>query len=160
MDLKIYDLVAYTDWERNHWRAWFQGKGKAPLEISTRGEKTRDIAELLQHIFAVECRYVQRLTAQPLTPYSQIPKDSAEVLFDFGYSSRAALRKYMNSIHDWNQQFELNVLDLKIKASLRKFVVHVLMHEVRHWAQVALLLRLSGYTDLGDHDVINSEILL
>jgi len=28
----------------------------------------------------------------------------------------------------------------------RKFIAHILLHEVRHWAQVATILRLNGIT--------------
>ncbi|MGC2197205.1 MAG: DinB family protein [Terriglobales bacterium] len=36
-------------------------------------------------------------------------------------------------------------MDHVIRATPRKIVTHVLMHEIRHWAQIATLLRLSGF---------------
>jgi hypothetical protein len=33
------------------------------------------------------------------------------------------------------------------------------MHEVRHWAQVALLLRSAGFHDLGAHDFLDSDAI-
>lgn len=157
MDVKIQELLGYTDWERSRWRDWFSNMGKAVLEVSTGGERHKTIAEMMKHIFAVEMRYIQRLKGEPLTPYNSIPTDSAEALFDFAYDSRAAFKEFVNRTIDWNQPYEFSVLDVRIRAPIRKFVIHVLIHEIRHWAQVALLLRQAGYEDLGEHDFINSE---
>ena len=157
MEMRIQELLSYTDWERSRWRDWFLGMGKAVLEVSTGGERHKTVAEIIKHIFAVEIRYIQRLKGEPLTPYNKISTDTAEELFDFGYESRAALKEYLTRARDWNQTYEFNVLDLQIRAPIRKFLIHVLIHEIRHWAQVAMILRQAGYGDLGEHDFINSD---
>jgi DinB family protein len=33
-----------------------------------------------------------------------------------------------------------------LRATPRKLVVHVLMHEIRHWAQIGTIFRLNGLT--------------
>jgi uncharacterized damage-inducible protein DinB len=159
MDIKLQELMAFTEWERNRWRDWFAGMGPAPLQAPTGGERHRTVADLIQHIFGTELRYVQRLKGETLTPYHQIPKSSADELFDFGADSRMALRHYTETVRDWGRQFEYSVLDFRVKASIRKFIANILFHEVRHWAQVALYLRLAGYEDLGSHDLIDSDAL-
>lgn len=159
MDIRAQELLSYTDWERTQWRDWFDGQGRAVLEIQTGGLRHKTVASLIKHIFAVELRYAQRLTGVPLTPYNQIVTESAEQLFELGYESRAAFKDWMNQVRDWNQPFEFNVLDFNVKAPIKKFVIHVLVHEIRHWAQVALLLRAAGYEDLGEHDFINSDAI-
>jgi uncharacterized damage-inducible protein DinB len=131
--------------------------GKAVLEVPTGGERHKTVADLIKHIFAAEIRYIQRFKGESLTPYNQIPSDNAEELFDFGYESRAVFKEFVNKPRDWTQSYEFSILDFQIKAPVRKFIIHVLIHEVRHWAQVALLLRQAGYEDLGDHDFIISE---
>ncbi|PYV21615.1 MAG: hypothetical protein DMG27_20285 [Acidobacteria bacterium] len=43
-------------------------------------------------------------------------------------------------------------------ATPRKIVIHILLHEIRHWAQIATLLRVSGLT--GEfHDFLFSPIM-
>jgi len=37
-------------------------------------------------------------------------------------------------------------------------LIHVLLHEIRHWAQIATLLRMTGVTD-GFHDILFSPAL-
>jgi uncharacterized damage-inducible protein DinB len=45
-----------------------------------------------------------------------------------------------------------------LRATPRKLVVHVLMHEIRHWAQIGTLFRLNGLT--GEfHDFLFSPVL-
>ena len=43
--------------------------------------------------------------------------------------------------------------------SPRKLLFHILMHEIRHWAQVALAVRIAGFEPPGDHDLIDSRAL-
>jgi uncharacterized damage-inducible protein DinB len=160
MDIRVQELIDYTNWERGLWRSWFGAKGKAPLAVSTQGERLKNVADLIQHVFAVELRYIQRLKGEPLTPYSNIPKDSAEDLFEFGDESRLALQEYVSEIPDWNKLFQLNIGNFQVRTSLRKLIIHIQMHEIRHWAQVALLLRSSGYHDLGAHDFLDSDAII
>jgi len=159
MDLKIQEMIDYTNWERGLWRTWFLGMGKAPLEVSTGGERLKTVADLIQHIYAAEIRYIQRLKGEPLTPYSRIPKDSAEELFNFGDESRLVLQEYVDGALDWSKQYQLNIVNFQVRTSLRKLIIHILMHEVRHWAQVALLLRSAGFHDLGAHDFLDSDAI-
>jgi uncharacterized damage-inducible protein DinB len=53
----------------------------------------------------------------------------------------------------------LHLLNSTVRATPRKIVVHVLLHEIRHWPQIAALLRLNGIVaEL--RDFIFSPILL
>ena len=41
----------------------------------------------------------------------------------------------------------------------RKLLFHILVHEIRHWAQIALAVRLAGLEPPGDHDLFFSRAL-
>jgi uncharacterized damage-inducible protein DinB len=41
----------------------------------------------------------------------------------------------------------------------RKLLFHILVHEIRHWAQIALAVRLAGIEPPGDHDLMYSRAL-
>jgi uncharacterized damage-inducible protein DinB len=41
----------------------------------------------------------------------------------------------------------------------RKFVFHILFHEIRHWAQIATALRNAGFVPPGDHDLFYSSAM-
>ena len=42
----------------------------------------------------------------------------------------------------------------------RKLLCHMALHEVRHWAQIAAIVRLAGIAPPGDHDLFYSQALL
>ena len=44
-----------------------------------------------------------------------------------------------------------------LRGTARKLVVHILVHEVRHWAQAAVVVRQDGLAPPGDHDLCFSE---
>jgi uncharacterized damage-inducible protein DinB len=46
---------------------------------------------------------------------------------------------------EWTKPFEFPLLNSTVRSTPRKVVLHVLTHEIRHWAQVATLLRLQGW---------------
>jgi uncharacterized damage-inducible protein DinB len=51
------------------------------------------------------------------------------------------------------------VRDAQWPMTSRKLLFHILVHEVRHWAQVALAVRLAGFEPPGDHDLFFSKAL-
>ena len=61
--------------------------------------------------------------------------------------SRAQLRGYVQALRaaEWDAPFEFKMLKLVIRATPRKIVGHVLTHEIRHWAQIATMMRLNGH---------------
>jgi len=59
---------------------------------------------------------------------------------------------------DWDVPQDFNFMNNFLRATPRKLVVHVLMHEIRHWAQIGTLLRLNGLK--GEfHDFLFSPVL-
>jgi uncharacterized damage-inducible protein DinB len=45
-----------------------------------------------------------------------------------------------------------------LTATPKKIVIHVLVHEIRHWAQIATVLRAQGLTD-EFHDFLFSPVM-
>ena len=149
MTLNLDVILDYTDWERQKWRHWFQQRGDQALEVSAgpRGDgRFETIGDLVRHIFSAEKRYIERLSGRPLTDAASLPSRNAEALFQFGDRSRKELREFVTgyAASDWDRPQDFKILNHEITATPRKIVVHVLMHEIRHWAQIATLLRLSG----------------
>lgn len=53
---------------------------------------------------------------------------------------------------------EFNIVNSSITVTPRKIAVHIILHEIRHWAQIATLFRLNGLT--GEfHDFLFSPVL-
>lgn len=162
-DVTLTALVEYTAWERETWHEWLRSQGEAALEMSAgpHGDgRFAQVGELVQHIFGAEKRYVERLSGRPLTDNAAIPKSSIDALFQFGRQSRKDLTEFLEALpaEKWDVPQGFNILSHSITATPRKIVIHVLMHEIRHWAQIATLLRVNGLK-VQFHDFLFSPVL-
>lgn len=145
-----YDhLLEYTDWQRERWHAWFAREGAAALttSVGSHGDgRFSTVGEIVRHIFSAEKLYVERLQDRPLTDTSRLPTDDVDALFAFGNESRAALRAFASTLppDQFDVARDLVIVNVTRRLSPRKILGHVVLHEIRHWAQVATLLRLQG----------------
>ncbi len=161
--VSLNDLIDYTDWERQEWHAWFQQQGAHVLRMSTgpHGDgRFTAVGELVRHIFSAEKRYVERLSGRFLTDTASIPTDDVDALFQFSRHSRTDLREFLETFPDseWDVPQDFTILNSFLRATPKKIVIHILMHEIRHWAQIATVLRLQGLT--GEfHDFLFSPVL-
>jgi uncharacterized damage-inducible protein DinB len=163
LNLDLDDLLSYTDWERQKWREFLESRGEQLLTLKA-GEhgdgRFQTIGDLIRHIFSGEKRYVERLLERTLTDTTAIPNNQIEALFEFGRQSRAELRRLIASFPpaQWDTLQELKFGNSSVTATPRKIVTHVVLHEVRHWAQVATLFRLNGLT-ADFHDFLFSPVM-
>ena len=161
MQLSVEELLRYTDEERAKWERWFRDNGEELLKMPVAGDRDNTIGALILHMFGPELRYVQRLKNEPLTEYRGRPSTHIDELFGFGIESRKAMREFVRRAkpEDWKRIVEFSVAGKQVRASFRKVVLHTLMHEIRHWAQVARLMRERGFAPPGDHDLLMSSAL-
>jgi uncharacterized damage-inducible protein DinB len=162
LDLKLNDLLEYTDWERQQWQAWFLRHGDHVLKtsIGDHGDgRFATVGEVVRHIFSAEKRYVDRLSGRPLTDTSTVATDSTATLFQFGEQSRRQLRDFLGQfpVGEWDLPQEFKIANFALTATPRKIVVHVVLHEIRHWAQIATLFRLASLK-VEFHDFLFSPV--
>jgi len=164
MTLELDTLLAYTTWEREQWHEWLRSHGDEVLALGAgpHGDgRFQTIGDLIRHIFSAEKRYVDRLSGRPLTDTAAISNNNTEALFAFAEQSRHDLQLLLNSFpaDRWDLPQDHKLLPAAtIRATPRKIIIHVLTHEIRHWAQIATLLRLNGQTS-GFHDFLFSPVL-
>jgi uncharacterized damage-inducible protein DinB len=149
VQLSVEDLIEYTDWERTKWREFLRARGDEVLKIgvgSNGDGRFQSVGDEVRHIFSAETRYIDRLSEREPTDTSRVASDRVEVLFEFGAQSRRQLKEFVATFpaERWDEDMELKLMNSTIRATPRKIVVHVLMHEIRHWPQIATLLRLNG----------------
>jgi len=161
MYITVKELLRYTDQERERWDHWFQANGDELLAMPIAGERETSIGRLIMHIFGPELRYVERLRNEKLTDYRSLPASSVEAVFGFGLKARQTMRDYVAglSLDDWSRIIEFDVPDQHLRATVRKVILHTLLHEVRHWAQIARLVRERGFVPPGGHDLLTSNAL-
>ena len=162
-NLNFSELIQYTDWERSKWYDWLLRRGDDVLTTSAgpNGDgRFQSVGDVIRHIFSAEKRYIDRLSNRPLTDTASIPNNSIEALFQFGRQSRADLKAFVETYptQDWDVPQDFSLMNNSLKATPRKLVSHVLIHEIRHWAQIATLCRFAGLR--GEfHDFLFSPVL-
>jgi uncharacterized damage-inducible protein DinB len=162
MQIDALVLMNYTDWERQKWRKFLQQHREA-LKTSVgphADTRFQTVGDLVKHIFSAETRYVERLSEKPLTDTASIPDDDLDALFGFGQQSRKALAEFIGSfpVEGWDVQRDFQFFGNFLRATPKKMIIHVLLHEIRHWAQIATLFRFNGFK--GDfHDFLFSPVL-
>src|SRR4051812_40748051 len=157
---KFTDLLAYCESESHKWRAWLQ-KNPGALEVKLDIAQATSAALLVQHIVAVDLRYAERLSGEPVTDYKDLPA-SAQGLFPIHDKAFAKLRQYLGAAteEDWKTVIEFPTRSAgTLSASKKKIFIHSLLHSVRHWAQLATALRAAGFKQDWQHDFLMSEVM-
>ena len=162
MDLAFGELLRYSQEERDKWRAWFTTHPDA-VEVEVQpGGRYPTVGSLIDHTFLVERRHLQRLTGVPLDGKTGLSGRHAPPLFDYGASVRRELEQYVSTLDDdaANEPRRITVQSGgEFSMTPRKLLFHILLHETRHWAQIALAIRRAGLEPPGNHDLFYSRAL-
>ena len=157
--ISFTELLAYIEAEERRWEEWFQRNPEA-LEVRVDIAEAATVGHLVCHIFGVASRTAERLLGHPMTADERIDATSIESLFGMGGGARSKLRQFLGQVSEDQlsrpRQFQSATLGTFI-ASPRKLMTHAVMHGVRHWAQIATVLRQNGYPQDWPHDVIFTD---
>ncbi|MGC1870415.1 MAG: DinB family protein [Acidobacteriaceae bacterium] len=155
----LEELVADNEAATEKWRVWFTAN-PAALDVPCSIYNSGTVRGLLKHIFAVELRHSQRLLGEEVTSYDAIPVGSLDELMAVHEQAIRNLRKFLSTTTD---AALLEVIALQtvsagtLHASRRKLFTHILLHSIRHWAQLSSLLREAGYKTDWPKDFLFSE---
>lgn len=161
MTFEFVEFLRYTQEERDKWRRWFVEHPDA-MEVEVQpGARFATVGALIDHIFLVERRHLQRLQEAPLETKTGLSGRHAPPLFDYGASVRRELEQFAadldDDVADEPRTFTVQTGDFVLTP--RKLLFHCLVHETRHWAQIALALRRAGLEPPGNHDLFFSQAL-
>jgi uncharacterized damage-inducible protein DinB len=160
MGIEFATLLRYTDGETRRWHDWLAAQSPAVLEEPMGEGRLGTLRGVLLHIFAVELRYAQRLTDEPVSTYESLPHDSLDAIFGIGVEARRKLAAFLATNPDLDRELTFETLTAGTRsASVRKIVTHSVIHGIRHWAQVATVLRQRGYPTQWFHDILLSDAL-
>ncbi len=139
------ELLDWNDLTAQRWEALLAAN-PAALEFPCDVYGTETVRGLLRHIFAVELRYAERLSGEPVTPYERVPEGSAEELFALHDQNMARYRKLLTDDSvDWEEKLEFTTISAGKRSATRKRILfHALLHGIRHYAQLATLVRQHG----------------
>jgi uncharacterized damage-inducible protein DinB len=147
MNEPILTTSELIDWLEKTSSGWRQLLTSHPELLATPCDimGVQTVAQLLQHIVAVELRYAERLSDLPATDYANIPCGSVESLYATHERAIALFKKLLVSDIDWNAPIEYTTRALGPTRSIRKTILfHALLHGIRHYAQLATLVRQQG----------------
>ena len=161
LTLTYEELVRYTNGERDKWRSWFVAHPEAIDVPMQAGGRFPTAGKLIDHIFLVERRHLQRLAGERPDEQTGLTGNNAPPLFDYGASVRRELEQFVADLDDdaAEQPRQIHVATGEYTLTPRKLLFHILLHEIRHWAQIALAVRLAGLEPPGQHDLFYSQAL-
>jgi uncharacterized damage-inducible protein DinB len=142
--LSADEVLAWLETTSTNWRALIEEHPEIlNLPCDVMGVSTA--GGLLQHIVAVELRFADQLSGLPPTDYSQIRFDSAAEIYATHARAMEMYRELLASDLDWDGKFDFVTRSLgPLRASRKTILFHALMHAIRHYAQLATLVRQHG----------------
>ena len=155
-------LLEVTSTEHHRWRDWFVEHPKAWVVPFATG-RMATIGGLVLHIFGVELRYAQRLLDQEVTAWEEFRQTSVDEVFELGDNARGQLVHFLTTAPEKELDRILTFQTLTagtISASKYKIASNIFLHDIRHWGQIATVLRQNGFVDQWPHDMLLSDIEL
>lgn len=135
-------------WNESTSAGWRKLLGEHPemLALPCDIARTSSVAQLLQHIVAVELRYAERIAGVPETDYAEIPYDTVDTIYASHDRAVALYRQSLAGNLDWERVIEFTTRSAgTMRASLKTILFHGLLHSHGHYAQLGTLIRHHGY---------------
>jgi uncharacterized damage-inducible protein DinB len=116
-----------------------------PISCDIAGSVT--VAQLLQHIVAVELRYAERIARLPETDYNKVPFGTVDAIYATHNRALAIYHQALAADLDWDQTIDFVTRTYGPASASRKTIFfHAIFHGIRHYAQLGTLVRQHGYT--------------
>ena len=158
--ITLEELLAWTEEERAKWEAWFPAHPEA-LAFVLKGDKFGTVGGLIGHIFEAEWRQSHRFGGGAVPERKDPAGLPAAELFAFGRRSRAFYREQVlgRTAAELDEVLTFDTVSGPLRTTKRKLALHLPMHEVRHWAQIARTAREHDLAPPGRHDLMFSDVL-
>ncbi len=152
--LELAALMTYSDQERGKWRNWIEADPTRLTIPFQRGGRFPTVGSVLDHVFLVERRHLTRMQGGQLPDKTGIQAEDWQALLAYADTARADLRRYLGELNDQtaSQWMTFTVQSGTFTMTRRKLASHILLHEIRHLAQIAYAARLAGHEPPGEHD--------
>jgi uncharacterized damage-inducible protein DinB len=158
--LRYDTLLELTSTEHHRWHDWFIEHPKAWAVPFATG-RMATIGGVVAHIFAVELRYAQRLLDQEVTQWEDFRQTSIEDVFELGDQARGQLVHFLTTAPEAELDRVLTFKTLTaglVSASKYKIASNLFLHDIRHWGQIATVLRQHDFADQWSHDLLLSGV--
>jgi uncharacterized damage-inducible protein DinB len=154
--IRYEQLLDYADHERRKWRGWIAEEPRRLALTVQPGGRFPTIGELLDHVFLIERRHLSRLEGATPPDATGIPSGDWQRLFEYADLVAADLRRYAADIDESEAGGTIAFTGADGKPwsmTRRHLMTHIVLHEIRHLAQIALSARVAGVGPPGEHDI-------
>lgn len=143
--LSAEQLVLWNDTTARRWERLLTANPQA-LAIGCDVYGVTDVAGLVKHINVVELRYAQRISGIPETSFDEVNKDDLAESYGAHEQALALFRERLaDPGYDWERLLEFNTLTLgRMRSTMQGIFIHAMLHSIRHYAQLATLVRQNG----------------
>ena len=155
VSIEFRELLDYTDHERQKWRQWIAADPQR-LDIPFQaGGRFPTVGALLDHVFLVERRHLSRLEGGTPPDSTGVKQGDWTGLFEYADLVRADLRRYMSDLDAAEAKETMTIAAQSGTQTMtrRRLATHILLHEIRHMAQIAYAVRSGGQEPPGQHDL-------
>lgn len=155
------ELLADNEANAARWREWFEAHPQA-LDVVCDVAGSETAGELVHHIFAVQMRHAQRLLGEPVYSYAEEPPRGPEALFALERQGVEALHRFLarTSPEHLGEVIHFTARSgRQFSITRRKLYVHIMVHAIRHWAQISTLLRQNGFHPGWSPDFLSSPAM-
>jgi uncharacterized damage-inducible protein DinB len=160
--LSFRELFDYSAAENEKWHRWVAAQPVPVLDLPYAEPPLATVRQLVRHIGFVEHRYAAILAGAPVPAAPGSETDDADAVFVYLAESRRQLEQSYAAAEQSGLEREIEFMTLTAgpqRASARKVVGHALIHGMRHWAQLATVLREQGHRTDWSHDLLLSAAL-
>jgi uncharacterized damage-inducible protein DinB len=153
-------LIGWNRAESRRWHAWFTAHPAALAVPMGAGAGT--VRQAIHHTFAVDLRYGRRLVGLPVPAFEHIEAGTTDELFALAEQAYGLLDGWLAQATSADLDRVHTFMTLSAgeqRATARKILVHCCTHHVRHWAQIATMLRVGGQKSDWPHDFLLSDAM-
>jgi len=138
------ELLGWLEKTSTEWRSLLEQHPEL-LEVKCDIAGAATVGGVLQHIVAVELRYAERLAGLPATEYSDIPYNSSAAIYATHARAVQLFRQELGREVDWNERIHFVTRSMGAATATRRAVLlHAMLHAIRHYAQLAVVVRHAG----------------
>jgi len=159
--ISFADFLRYNESEALKWRGWLESQPTALLDLpfGNPAQHMGNVREMIWHIFITEWVYACVLNGESFDGWDRFKRESIADLFAIGEEARTGMRKYLAAATEAAaaSTVTLSAQGFTVAGSARKFATHAFVHSLRHWAQLATVVRQHGHETGWPHDFVLSD---
>lgn len=151
----LAELLHYSEHERAKWREWIAAD-PARMSIPFQdGGRFPTVGSLFDHIFLVERRHLSRIQDATPPDATGVASDDWNRLFEYADLVRADFRSCLADLSEADGRQTMTIVGTAGTRTMTKrwLATTILLHEIRHLAQVAYAGRRAGHPPPGTHDL-------